>query len=91
MQEAFADFYDSEGNLMTSSYDYAIDVVGTIFKKTGGQTHDGNGNIIPEVTQVNGWHVNVRTISDRGEELFAPLNEAYGIDPSPENPVRVWL
>lgn len=91
MQEALSEFYDSEGNLQSSSLDYAIDVVGTISKESGMLTHDGYGNIVPEIIQVNGWHVNVRTLTEASDEKFATLNDQYGVKPSPETPYRVWL
>ena len=61
----------------------ALDVIGTIYKPTG-ETTLVDGQEVPVMAPVSGYHVNVRTTS---EELAAVLDAQRTY---PVTPVRVW-
>ena len=63
--------------------DAALDVIGTIYAPTG-ETMTIEGEEIPVMEPVPGYHVNVRTTS---ETLAASLESFRTY---PETPVRVW-
>mgnify|MGYP000255792444 CR=1 FL=1 len=48
-----------EGVLVTAIHDYAIDVVGLIYKPTGKFIKDEDGSSYPEQAPIPGWHVNI--------------------------------
>ena len=58
-----------------------IDVIGIIYKPTG-KMLTADGIEYPEMTPIDGWHVNVRST-----ELH-PVLDAYAT--APTTPVRVW-
>jgi len=80
---------DGEAYLVTHSHDYAIDVVGTIHEPTGTMLTDDEGNEYPEMADVDGWHVNIRLVSDAMRDVVEALDGAYGV--TPNSPSRVWL
>ena len=61
----------------------ALDVIGTIYQPTG-ETSLVDGQEVPVMAPVSGYHVNVRTTSD---ERAAALESFRTY---PETPVRVW-
>ncbi|MEA9438353.1 hypothetical protein VCX44_21740 [Aeromonas caviae] len=61
----------------------ALDVIGTIYQPTG-ETTLVDGQEVPVMAPVSGYHVNVRTTS---EELAAALDAQRTY---PVTPVRVW-
>lgn len=63
--------------------DAALDVIGTIYQPTG-ETSLVDGQEVPVMAPVSGYHVNVRTSSP---ELAAALD---ALRTYPETPVRVW-
>ena len=63
--------------------DAALDVIGTIYQPTG-ETTLVDGQEVPVMAPVPGYHVNVRTTSD---ELATALDAQRTY---PETPVRVW-
>lgn len=60
---AFAPFLttDAQGNRQLPPYidGSAVDVIGTLYKPTGKQLTDKNGLRYPEMTALDGWHVNL--------------------------------
>jgi len=70
------------GSWITGSKDYALDVVGTIYKPTGETLIDAEGNEYPEMAPIDGFHVNLAV-----EVLPAEL-AAYVV--IPETPSRVF-
>lgn len=68
--------------------DYALDVVGLIYKPTGNMLTDSEGNEYPETAPVAGWHVNIRLVTDAMREVVEGLNATYGANPV--TPERVW-
>ena len=79
-QEADAVLFDGEGDDRRPKY-AAIDVLGTLYKPTGAFITTDEGDI-PEMTVVDGWHVNVRHNAE------APELEAFRV--FPETPMRGW-
>ena len=61
----------------------AISVIGTIYQPTGETTID-DGESVPVMAAVPGYHANVRTTS---EELAVALD---ALRTNPTTPVRVW-
>lgn len=79
--------WDEEGN--ATAFEprqcYAnIDTIGVIYKSSGETTTDAEGNEMPVMAPIEGWHVNVRMVD--GEEGAAL--EQYQVNPS--TPMRVW-
>jgi hypothetical protein len=77
-----------EPYLVTATHDYAIDVVGVIYKPTGNMLVDDEGNEYPETAPLDGWHVNIRLIGDKMREAVEALDAEYGV--VPKTPSRVW-
>ena len=75
--------------LVPHTKDYAIDVVGVIYRPTGNMLTDDDGNEYPEQAPLDGWHVNIRLIGDAMRDTVEALNETHGV--TPNNPARVWL
>lgn len=68
---------------------YAIDVVGTITKKTGNMITDPESGVeFPETRAVDGWHLNVRIVDDKFRPHIETIDAEYGLMPG--NPIRVW-
>ncbi|MOA19460.1 hypothetical protein D3C78_1398410 [compost metagenome] len=63
--------------------DAALDVIGTIYQPTG-ETMMIEGEVVPVMVPVPGYHTNVRTTS---EKLAVALDV---LRTYPETPVRVW-
>ncbi|MGS3142641.1 hypothetical protein ACB274_08575 [Aeromonas sanarellii] len=63
--------------------DAALDVIGTIFQPTG-ETTLVDGQEVPVMAPVSGYHANVRT---KSEAMAAALDAQRTY---PETPVRVW-
>ena len=61
----------------------ALDVIGTIYQPTG-ETMMIEGEVVPVMAPVPGYHANVRTTS----EALATALDALRL--YPETPVRVW-
>jgi len=80
---------DGDPYLATHTHDYAIDVVGTIYEPTGETLTDDEGVAYPEMAAVDGWHVNIRLVSDAMRETVEALDASHGV--TPNSPSRVWL
>ena len=80
---------DGDPHLAAHSHDYAIDVVGTIYEPTGNTLTDDEGVAYPEMAPVDGWHVNIRLVSDAMRETVEALDASHGV--TPNSPSRVWL
>lgn len=80
----FTDEAQAKSVLFTESkpnYDN-IDIIGTILKPTGVVTVAEDGEEVPVMADVGGYHVNVRNYSEAPE-----LNQYVVVT---NNPVRVW-
>lgn len=69
---------------------YSVDVIGLIHKATGNtvvtvDAETGDGEEVPEMIALDGFHVNLRLIQG---EIPGCLTDF--IIPEPNNPVRVW-
>ena len=80
---------EGEPYFVSSTADYAIDVVGVLHEATGVTITDDEGMEYPEMAALDGWHVNIRLSSDVIRVNVDALNETYGV--SPATPLRVWL
>jgi hypothetical protein len=77
-QTVLADYYDSERGWKTGGQGYALDPVGLFFDV------DATDPENPIITQLDGWHVNLRVLNDCPD----PAVE-YAVTPT--NQRRVWL
>ena len=80
---------EGEPYLVSSTADYAIDVIGTIYEATGVTLTDTNGMSYPEMAAVDGWHVNIRLSSDAMRDAVEALDVSHGV--TPDTPKRMWL
>ena len=69
--------------------DYALDVVGVIYRPTGVILTDADGNEYPEQAPLDGWHVNIRLVTDAMREVVEALDVTHGV--VPQHPARVYL
>lgn len=80
---------DGDAYLVHHTHDYAIDVVGVIQEPTGTMLTDDEGNDYPEMTPVDGWHINIRLVGDAMRDTVEALDTSHGV--TPNSPSRVWL
>ena len=62
-----------------------IDEIGVIYLPTGDVVSGEDGEPEPVMAPIDGWHVNVRTMSQEVADALRHL------EVTPEKPVRVWL
>ena len=81
--------YDSETNgefVKTGKYDWValcqLDMIGTIYQKSGTMLTDDEGNEYPEMIAIDGFHANIKT-----DKVVTGLPT---ID-APQTPYRKWL
>jgi hypothetical protein len=80
--------FDEEGNPI-GDYElqrvgqYDLDVIGEIWKDSGETTTDDEGNVVPVMEKIDGYHANIRGITEEQAALL-PTIEA------PASPVRIW-
>ena len=89
MATVLSAFYDEEGEFVSNTCDYSIDVVGILHEPTGNTLTDEEGIEYPEMQAIPGWHVNIRLLNDTVRETVESLNTLHGV--SPESPKRIWL
>jgi hypothetical protein len=77
-----------EPYLVQNTHDYAIDIVGVIYKATGVMLTDDEGNEYPETAPLDGWHVNLRLLNDTMLEAAEAINVQYGVVVN--SPSRTW-
>jgi hypothetical protein len=82
-------FYNEEGELVTNTADYAIDVVGVLHEPTGNTLTDDDGMEYPEMQALDGWHVNIRLSSETMRDAVEALDVSVGV--TPDAPKRMWL
>jgi len=75
--------------LVAHTHDYAIDVVGVIYRATGNTLTDADGNEYPEQAPLGGWHVNIRIVNNAMRDTVEELDAIYGVQP--QSPARVFL
>ena len=79
--------YETDGKFVkTGAYDWValctLDVIGTIYQKSGNTLTDDEGNDYPEMIAVTGFHANLKTDKD---VTGLPTVDA------PATPYRKWL
>ena len=82
-------FYNEEGEFVSNTADYAIDVVGVLHEPTGVTLINDEGMEYPDMTTLDGWHVNIRLSSDTVRDAVEALDVSHGV--TPDAPKRVWL
>lgn len=75
--------------LVQNTHDYAMDIVGVIYKATGNMLTGDEGNKYHETAPLDGWHINIRLIGDARRADVEALSD-YFVDPEPVTPARVW-
>ena len=75
--------------MVMQTADYAIDIVGVIYRATGNTLTDADGNEYPEQVPLDGWHVNIRLIGDAMRDTVEALDAIYGVQPNA--PARIFL
>ena len=81
--------YDEEGEFVSNTCDYSIDVVGILHEPTGNTLTDDDGMEYPEMQAMDGWHVNIRLTGDAMRDTVEALDTTHGV--KPKSPMRVWL
>lgn len=81
---ALAAFYENEV-LLQYTADYAMHIVGDIWKPTGKVLKAKDGTEYPETVKVDGYHINIRLINDNKRAEVEALPQSY-----PETPSCVW-
>lgn len=81
--------YDYETNgefIKTGKYDWValcqLDMIGTIYQKSGTMLTDDEGNEYPEMIAIDGFHANIKT--DKVVEGLPTID-------APQTPYRKWL
>ena len=89
MPSVLSIFYDEDGEFVSNTADYSIDVVGVLQEPTGVTLTNDDGMEYPEMTTLDGWHVNIRLSSDAMRDAVEGLDVSHGV--TPDAPMRVWL
>jgi len=89
MATVLSAFYDDEGEFVGNTADYAIDVVGVLQEPTGATLTDDDGMDYPEMSSLDGWHVNIRLLTEVMQDAVEALDNAHGV--TPQLPQRTWL
>jgi hypothetical protein len=88
MPSVLSSFYDDEGEFVSNTADYSIDVIGVLHDPTGVTLTNDDGVNYPEMVALDGWHVNLRLSGDSRRNDAEAL-VVYTLDPA--TPSRVWL
>ena len=59
MPSVLSTFYDEDGEFVSNTADYSIDVVGVLHEATGVTITNDDGMEYPEMAALDGWHVNL--------------------------------
>ena len=89
MPSVLSAFYDEEGEFVSNTADYSIDVVGVLHEATGVTITNDDGMEYPEMEALDGWHVNIRLSSNVRRDAAEALDVSHGV--TPNAPLRVWL
>lgn len=71
--------------------EYAIDVIGLIYKETDNMITDSENFEYAEMAPIDGWHVNFRLIDETRRNDIESVASIYAVDPEPTTPYRVWI
>ncbi|WP_136484757.1 hypothetical protein [Vibrio sp. H11] len=61
----------SDGEIITSSHNHSMILIGKLYKETGVTLKDSDGNDYPEMAALPGYHVNLRFKEPVGLEHLA--------------------
>ena len=89
MPSVLSIFYDEDGEFVSNTADYSIDVVGVLQEPTGVTLTNDDGMEYPEMEALDGWHINIRLTGDFLRDETKALDVSHGVTPSA--PKRVWL
>ena len=89
MPTVLSAFYNEEGEFVSNTADYAVDVVGTLYEATGVTLTNADDVDYPEMLPATGWYVNIRLASDSMRDVAEALDAAHGV--TSDAPKRVWL
>jgi hypothetical protein len=89
MPSVLSAFYDGEGEFVSNTADYSIDVVGVLHEPTGVNITNDDGMEYPGMEALDGWHVNIRLSSDAMRDAVEALDVSHGV--TPDTPKRGWL
>tara|TARA_R110001606_G_scaffold89553_1_gene201075 strand:+ start:88 stop:396 length:309 start_codon:yes stop_codon:yes gene_type:complete len=89
MPSVLSIFYDEDGEFVSNTADYSIDVVGVLQEPTGVTITNDDGMEYPEMAALDGWHINIRLTGDVLRDETEALDVSHGVTPSA--PKRVWL
>ena len=89
MPSVLSSFYDEEGEFVSNTADYSIDVVGVLHEATGVTLTNNEGMEYPEMAALDGWHVNIRLSGDAVRDVAEALDVSHGV--TPDTPKRGWL
>ena len=80
---------DGDPYLVMHSHNHSFDIVGLIHEPTGTMLTDDEGMEYPEMSPVDGWHVNLRIRGDYMRAEAEAIDAEYGVEPA--TPHRTWL
>ena len=89
MPSVLSAFYDDEGEFVSNTADYAIDVVGVLHEATGVTLTNNYGMEYPEMETLDGWHVNIRLLNSTKRTTVEAIDDTLGVTPT--SPLRIWL
>jgi hypothetical protein len=80
---------DEDGNqFISGNKAIGVDEVGTIYAPTGNMLVDDEGNEYPEITAVDGYHLNLRKMRDEADSIIQTLEDADLVIDPPATPAR---
>lgn len=83
-----SDQVEGDPYLVLHTADYAIDIIGIMYEPTGKTLVSSDGFQYAEQAAMDGWHINIRLISDNRRTDIEAINNAYGVEVN--TPSRVW-
>ena len=89
MPSVLSIFYDEDGEFVSNTADYSIDVVGVLQEPTGVTLTDDEGMDYTEMESLDGWHVNIRLSGEAFRASVEAIDVLYGVTPAAAR--RVWL
>lgn len=75
-----------ELNLFT--HEHAIDMIGTFYELSGNMLTDESGFEYPESVAINGYHINIRALSENAKQIIESKLSEYIVTPTTPN--RIW-
>lgn len=85
---AMAAFYQGD-ELVQYTHEYAMHIVGDIWKPSGKMLKDNAGFEYPEMTKIDGYHINIRLVGEGKRADVEALGDLI-VNPDPVTPSCVW-